>query len=421
MKRFVMVWLVISVEVCTAWAQSSIQDMDSAKWMEDLHYLAEQLPKRHKNLYHQISPEEFEQAVAALRQKIPSLSNHEVAVELGRIVALVGDGHTELWLTQPATGFRWYPLIFSFFGDSLYVLAATEPYKQAIGTRVLKIGDVAIEAAYEAVKRLIAHDNDMEYLHSAPVYLAVPEILHALGIVADMDRAVFTLADPEGKVVTVEVQAVAERGTLEWLDARTLAGNKPPLAVQRPEDYYWFEYLEDSQTLYLKYNRCTNQKDKPSIKKFAKAVFDVVDRNPVERFVLDIRHNTGGNMDLNRPIIEGIRERPTINKSGHLFVITGPRTFSAATKAAIEMKKQTEAIFVGEPSRGKPNGYGEVRDFELPNSGIEVDYSVRFYNPIPELGDVPYLPVDMAVENSFEDFRAGRDRVLEAVLAYSQH
>ena len=39
-------------------------------WRQDLRYFAEQLPKRHKNLYHAVSREQFERAVADLNAAI---------------------------------------------------------------------------------------------------------------------------------------------------------------------------------------------------------------------------------------------------------------------------------------------------------------------------------------------------------------
>jgi len=33
-----------------------------------------------------------------------------------------------------------------------------------------------------------------------------------------------------------------------------------------------------------------------------------------------------------------------------------------------------------------------------------------------DLGDAPLVPVDLAVGNSFEDYRSGRDQVLETIL-----
>jgi hypothetical protein len=401
----------------TGCAVGEPKEMTAELWREDLRYLAEKLPAKHGNAFHQVSRSVFEQAVSRLDEQIPSLDRHELLVELGRIVAMIGDGHTELWLTQQATGFRRYPLALSFFGEDLYVFAATEDHVDAVGSKVLRIGDTPVDEAYRRVVPLIARDNDYEYLRSAPIYLVVPEILHAAGVIDDMETAVWTLGTNDGET-TIDTKPLSHPAGASWKTARELAGGEAALYFRQREAHYWYEYLADSRTLYVKYNKCKNQPGQKSIKRFARELFAFADSRPVERFVVDLRHNTGGNFHRNRPLIDGVLERPALNRRGRLFVITSRTTFSAATIAAIDFKRETEALVVGEPSRGRPNGYSDEKHLQLPNSRIEVNYSPLYREAMPELGDAPHLPVDLAVANSFEDYRNGRDRVLEAILGY---
>lgn len=100
-------------------------------------------------------------------------------------------------------------------------------------------------------------------------------------------------------------------------------------------------------------------------------------------------------------------------------MLTSRTTFSAGTIAAIDFKRKTAALIAGEPSRGKPNGYSDEKHLRLPNSAIEVNYSPLYREAMPELGDAPFLPVDIEVHNTFEEYRSGRDRVLETVLAWN--
>ena len=72
----------------------SAAPLSKGQWREDLRYFARELPKRHKNLYHATSREQFERAVADLDAAIPSLQDHQIVVRLHQITATVGDGHT---------------------------------------------------------------------------------------------------------------------------------------------------------------------------------------------------------------------------------------------------------------------------------------------------------------------------------------
>jgi len=388
-------------------------------WHNDLHYFSTELPKRHYNLFKQISREQFQQSVSALDDKIPTLSDTEIAVEFACIAAMIGGGHTEVSLTRRIPGYGRIPLKLYYFGDSLYVVAASQSYTKLLGARVLRIGNISVSDAFKTVVPLLSHDNEMEFIDSAPRYLVCPAILHSLKIIPQKERAVFLLQSLNGEKFTLDLRPVpySQLQNLEWVNAWEYFAKSSPLYLQHPEKHYWYIYLKDSKTLYFKYDVCNNQNGQKSIKWFSDEMFSFVDTHPIERFVIDLRDNSGGNYHRSKPIIEGIVNRPSINKKGKLFVIIGRRTYSAALITAIELKRKTEALFVGERSRGKPNGQEDVKHFRLPNSLIEVDYAVKSHILIPKLGDNPYFPLNIIVKQSARDYFAGRDAVLEKILS----
>src|SRR3989442_15208168 len=76
---------------------------------------------------------------------------------------------------------------------------------------------------------------------------------------------------------------------------------------------------------------------------------------------------------------------------GHLFVITGRLTFSAAMNLASRLEHETHATFVGEPTGSRPNHYGEAVTLTLPASGITAR------------GSTPYLPNSKPNEKPLRD------------------
>src|SRR5262249_48090067 len=112
-----------------------------------------------------------------------------------------------------------------------------------------------------------------------------------------------------------------------------------------------------------------------------------------------------------------IRDLPNINSRGHLLVIIGPNTFSAAMANAAQFRSQTAAILVGQPIGEKPDSYQEPRQMTLPNSHLVVRYSTRFYKFV-ESGENIIRP-DQEIKTSWTDFKAGRDPVLEWVFRQS--
>jgi tetratricopeptide (TPR) repeat protein len=74
-------------------------------------------------------------------------------------------------------------------------------------------------------------------------------------------------------------------------------------------------------------------------------------------------------------------------------------------------------VFVGEPTGGRPNHYGDARRVTLPNSGLEVSISTLYWQDGGPMDERPWVPPDIAVDVAGADYAAGRDPVLEAVLA----
>src|SRR4051812_7048466 len=66
------------------------------QWREDLYFMAREMERLHKSLYHSVSREAFAAAIADLDARLPGLQRHEVIVGIMRIVAMVGDGHTNV-------------------------------------------------------------------------------------------------------------------------------------------------------------------------------------------------------------------------------------------------------------------------------------------------------------------------------------
>ena len=385
----------------------------SEQWREDLRYLARELPKRHKNLFHSVTREEFDRLVAQLDSAIPSLQPHQIVVRMKQITARVGDGHTGVWLPNTFTIF---PIALSWFGKELRITAAAPEYQRAIGTRVVAIGGIPIdevEARVETTFPSAADENEWFVLNTSPPHIVRPEVLQALGIVKDLGPASFELEDDQGRRLTVPIAPISPPPVVN--NAFTFTGfqsaaSRQPLFRQRPAEAFWYTWLPDSQTVYVSFRSYA------SLGENARKLFAELDQRPPARLVIDLRQNGGGDFyQGRRHLIEPIKARPALNQKGKLFVIVGRRTFSAAMANAVDFRKQTNATLVGEPIGERPNSYSENDELTLPNSKVVVSYSTRYYQFVEN--DVPAVLPDVRIDLTWADFRAGRDPILEWILA----
>ena len=407
----------------TAQAQkgSSSPSLSKAQWREDLQYLARELPKRHKNLFHNVSREQFEKSVKELDEAIPALEDYQIVVRMLQITAKIGDGHTVVVLPE---WFKFLPLRLYWFGDRLRVTHAAEPYKEALGARVVKIGDVGVKEAKERLTATVLSEveskNEWYVLSVSASLMSSPEVLQTIGIAPDVERIPFTFETDAGKQFTMEVASLkriadASSGAVKPSVSILPAVKTEPLYRQKPNEEFWYVYLPDSQTVYVNFRRYPKCSLLGGCQEFDN-LMKLVDERGATRLVFDLRGNFGGDSStVRRSLIPAIQKRAAINQKGRLFVITGRRTFSAALWNAIDFKKQTNAIIVGEPPGERPNSYSENDEMTLPNSRLVVSYSTKYYQFLDE--DVPAFMPDKLIPPDWETYKAGRDPVMEWILS----
>jgi len=376
-----------------------------AQWQEDVTYFKEQLVKKHKNAFHHVTKEEFEKDVEKLHNDVPSLKDYEVIVRLMQITAKIGDGHTVVHL--PANFMR-YPINMNWFGDGLYVIATAPSYRSILGTKVSKIGNFTIDEVNKKLASVMSQDENKWYtMSTGPALLMIPEILVALGIVNDYDHAPFIFLDSTAKEIKLDLIPRAPSTSNPWVPVT----KTPPLFRQNINNPFWFTYLEDINAVYL------NFKKYDDLNRNANKLFDLIEEKKASRLIVDLRFNGGGDFKKGRRLlIERIKENKQINQKGHLFVITGRRTFSAAMVNSIDFKKETEAIIIGEPPGEKPNSYSENDEMKLPNSKLVVSYSTRYYKFLDQ--DVDAFEPEVRIDPKWEDYKQGRDAVMDWITDY---
>lgn len=408
-----------------------VDKAEAERWREDLRSMAEEMPKVHNNLFHTMTREQFDASVKSLSDRIPQLARHQIIIEMARIVAMVGDGHTNIAPTRdPKIGFHALPIRLYLFKDGLFIRAAERNYAALIGARVVRIGNATVEDAFSRAGEIIGHDNEMDIKFFAPQLLTMPEVLHALGLIEEIDAARFTIEQngqrreivlhPTGAADLIppdtDTTWMPRQG---WVDMRDAATLPTPLWLKDPANKFWFEYLKDSRTLFVQINQ-VGDKDAETLADFSKRFFAFIEANPVAKLVLDLRLNRGGNGALLRPLEIGII-KSKLDQPGKLFTIIGRSTWSAAQFLLNDLEKYTNTLFVGEPSGSKGNVYGDSRKIALPNSQITVRASVYYWQDWNPQDTRRWTAPHLTAELSSEDYRSNTDPALKVILNYAPH
>jgi hypothetical protein len=390
-----------------------------ARWQQDLTYLAAQLPQRHPDFYTLVPRAQFDNAVSSLSSSIPALSDSEVMVGMAEIVAMLNDGHTNLYLTQVNSSFHLLPLRLQWFSDGLFVTGAAAAYSKALGARVVQIGNLGVDDAYAAVVPTISHENDIWVRSFSPNYLANADILQALKIALDNRVVTFIFEDLARNRFSLDIAALDPGATAQLALVPDSNTGFTALYRQNANLNYWFTYIESARMLYFAYNDCANMANLP-FSDFNQQLWLAFDANAVQTLVVDLRNNTGGNSSVFQPFLDTLSQRMAHSAQVRTYVVIGRKTYSSAILNAISMQQnavdaQPPLKFVGEPTGGSPNSYGEVATMLLPNSQLAVNYSTRYFS-FPQYPPGSMMP-DVVVPFGSADYFARHDPFLAAVLA----
>ena len=202
-----------------------------------------------------------------------------------------------------------------------------------------------------------------------------------------------------------------------WIDARENATNPTPLWIKNQNERFWFEYDKTTKLFYVQVNQVLNRDDK-TLAQFFQEVVDAAKPVEIDKFVLDLRINQGGNNGLVPSVIRGIIQLEKIDQKGKFFVVIGRQTFSAAQNLVNALEKYTRATFVGEPTGSHVNMYGDARRVVLPNSQIGFSSSTLWWQDTNELDRRQWTSPQVSAALTFADYSNNIDPVMKAILNY---
>ncbi len=372
-----------------------------AGWRSDVALVVSELVAHHPQPFHKTSEADFRAAAAALDESIPTMSFDQRVIGLAKLLALIGEGHTNL---SPNMAFVLaVPLRFYWFPEGLFVIGASDEHRAAVGARVVSVAGHPIDEVTATLSTTFGWDSDGFRRQYVAFLLGVAVALRGTGIAPAEGPIKVGLVDASGAARDLAIEPIPWRGPK--------AEANPPLHRKQPSAFYWHEYLAAERTLYVHYKQCKEDPKLP-FADFTTQVTAILDSQPIERLVIDLRYNGGGNSEVIRPLLAAIQARPALR--GRLFTIIGRATFSSGIYAAVELDR-AGALLVGEPAGAAASHFGEIRRVALPGTKLQFAHSTKWHE-LPGYPDTA-LPPEVLAEESSADFFAGKDPAMAAVLA----
>lgn len=394
------------------------EGLTSEQWIEDLRYLAEQMADVHPRLFDMVPEEGFQAQVTELERRIPQLDENRIKWEIYRITALPNDAHTYFNIENDKLDWHMMPLKLWLFPEGLYVLDAGRDERDVIGTRIIAVEDTPVEDAYRMLRPYLSAESESHWKERFCYLITSSEALRAAGICRNSGPINVTFETRDGRRFTRAVSPVLYLPVIYWAGLRQVDNDVPYIFWNSRRDAYWFEYQENTGTLYVQYNQCRGESRAETFGQFIGRLGAWVRANEFERCVIDVRKNDGGDGDVSLRLANLAIGNDRLDRPGRLFVLTSRKTFSAAVMFLSLMECQTSAVIVGEPTGQGPFFSAQPGPVTLPHSGIEINVS-RYHNRCALIDDGRNsIEPDVAVAYTYQDYLAGRDPMMKAVLSY---
>lgn len=305
------------------------------------------------------------------------------------------------------------PYRVKIFSDGVWIVAAGASARQLLGAPLLRI------EGHSAGDLMRAHatdwpGNDAWAQNWAPSLFGTPALLQGLGILrAAADPVHVEAIGADGSNLSIALRPSAQ-ATDTLVKLPTRANQNEQWAAEAGVGNY-ARHLPDRQALYLSIDDMDDVNDK-SFDAFTGEVLKALEAPALRRVIVDIRRNGGGDNFLAEPLRKRL-ENSTFNRPGGLYVLIGPATFSAAQNFATRLERETSAIFVGLPTGGAPNHYGDPAVSVGSATGITAIVStLPWFDSYPQ-DQRPWIMPDLMAPTTFADWCDGRDPAFAMALS----
>lgn len=351
-------------------------------------------------------------------------SDGALFVALWKGLAWFRDGHTTIipfeYVGGPPEPFRtgpfgrFFPLKAKAFHDGFWVTEAKDEAGPLLGARILSVNGVS---DVDLMKRLYeSFPGNAPWTHNwGGVLFNTPGLMQGLGVFDDPSAPIRVEAvDASGRSLSAALRARPEgHQGLAKVGRRESERESWTKANGRGN---YIRPLPRSKTLYVSIDDMNDVEGKTFVD-LTRELFAAMERPAMQRVILDLSRNGGGNNFNGEPVRKAL-ERSRFNRPGGIYVITSGATFSAAQNLATRLERETYALFVGEPTGGQPNHYGDAARWRGEATGL-----MGIVSTIPWFDSYPsdrrsFITPDLPVPATFADWRDGRDTAIAIALAH---
>tara|TARA_R110002124_G_scaffold138576_6_gene302136 strand:- start:66118 stop:67359 length:1242 start_codon:yes stop_codon:yes gene_type:complete len=386
------------------------QTSNKMDWEEDLKIYKTSIEQNHIDLYHSVTKQKFLKEWDHIYTNIDSLTDFEIILKLMRLTRLINDGHTAVSLRNIKT--HRFPFEIEFIESQWYVVKILDENKTLLKTTLESINGIPVEVVAQKISEVAQFvENEYSLKVRTGSYLTISEVLFHLNIIDSENTAIFGFRNSNNELIHVELSAIASE---MWEESNVSQAVLTVPEIKEPKNSdsdLWFTPVSNTSSLYI------NFKNYPSFEEmqvFGEQLVTNIQENQIEQVIIDMRENGGGDLYVGTVLAYALNLADSIDWKNGVFVLTGHKTFSAATSNAALFKQLLNAKIVGQPTGSNPNGYQDMDSFTLPHSNLVITYSKRLFRLSNRENSA--LQPDLMINQTRDDLYKNVDSVLKELL-----
>lgn len=352
---------------------------------------------------------QFIQDINDLIPRITELEDEQVLLALQKAIAKLGDLSSYVYVPAEQV----YPIFFTTFftdrGAEFRSVMMPEEYSHLLLKKPTAINGVPIGEVIQKLMDYCSYENEYAAYCSISQFLSQPAYLEAIGITDGDSPVNFRFVDSEGKKVDVSLSPVKYAD----LQMESLSGySSVSIRDKDNSRNYWWEYLEEEQALYIRFNLI--EEDTSLVyNSFIQQLNEQVSQ--AKTVIVDLRGTTGGTFHSGLSIDLGNLLNQLKGQKSYVLLDASSNGAAILLSSCLR-QRSADTLLVGTPGGQPANFFTSYQSYNMPNSDHAFSMSDFFYYGDDNDTDEALMP-DIALYQTADDFAAGIDTVLEAILS----
>ena len=409
----------------------------------------------------------FEKYAESLCDKLDErMKRPAFQVELNRWLALLQDAHTFVMLDDTSL----YPFTLRYYEESFYFRSLPDSVPDCMGKELIAMNGRAVDSLIQELMVYVPSENQVKACITGSFFMNHKAFLNALGIDTDRDiRFMFADGDEVRLPSSLDKGAAGSHQVKQVLHPVTARRNKPfHYQITGDTCYFQFNAMIDRFSYWQGCRLMQVSPDKavadnlPLFADFLDEMACAMAVHNVNRLVIDMRYNGGGNSVLGdvlleflgvslqdiRPFRSYIRvsdflqtyypalfirdkyesmrgklveqnqvmndlaadmPKPSSRFHGEVTFIQGQNTFSSANYLLTLVKDNALFPIIGTPTSQSPTCFGDVLCVELPYTQTKGYISHSYFVRPDERNQETSLLPDSLIRTSLKDWLNGKD------------